>query len=239
MDPTIANPMNVDESEAPRAGGGIGRALLVAIVLLGAAAAIHLTPIRSYLADGDQLRGRIVALGLWVYPVTIAVVAALLACGVPRLPIHAAGGMIFGFGTGLALTLAGAMLGHYAIFLFIRWGGHDWVLSRWPAARKWADTIQDQGAIGVLLVRQFPAPAMLVNLCLALSNVRNRDFLTGTALGLLPEAIPATLIGAGLMGGSLKDSTGYLALAAAAFAIVWIGGGYTLRALRKHSKELA
>ena len=63
--------------------------------------------------------------------------------------------------------------------------------------------------------------------------MRHRDFLIGTAIGLLPEAIPATLIGAGLMKASLKDSANYLGLAAGAFAIIWIGSGYALRRLRK------
>jgi uncharacterized membrane protein YdjX (TVP38/TMEM64 family) len=200
---------------------------------------IHLTPIKAFFMDAEHLRDEVLALGAWVYPVTILLVALLLACGVPRLPIHAAGGMMFGFAIGLTLTVGGAILGHYAVFLFIRWGGREWTLRRWPALRRWADVIHDHGAIGVLLARQVPLHSMVINLALALSNVTHRHFLVGTAIGLLPEAIPATLIGAGIMSRSLKASAGYLAFAAAAFALVWIGGGYTLRAMRKHSKESA
>ena len=222
-----------DGASRPR-GGGLWRVLLVAAVLIAAVATIHLTPVRSWLVDMQRMRETLAGLGVWVYPITIAAVALLLACGVPRLPIHAAGGMVFGFGLGLVLTLIGALLGHYCVFLFIRWGGRDWVLGRWPKLRKWADVFHDHGVVAVLLARQLPAHAMLINTGLALSHVRHRDFLIGTALGLLPEAIPAPLIGAGLMRASLKDSAGYLALAAAAFAVIWIAGGYGFRALRKH-----
>jgi uncharacterized membrane protein YdjX (TVP38/TMEM64 family) len=222
---------------SPRSGGGVGRILLVGVVLLAAAAALHLTPLHAYLSDAQRLRGDLLRLGAWVYPLTVIGVALVLACGMPRLPIHAAGGMIFGFWTGLVLTLLGAILGHYVVFLFIRWGGREWVLQRWPALRKWADLIHDRGVIGVLLVRQLPAHSMVINTALALSNVSHRDFLAGTALGLLPEAIPATLIGAGLMRASLRGSTGYFALAAAAFALIWIGGGYTLRTWHRHPRE--
>ena len=77
---------------------------------------------------------------------------------------------------------------------------------------------------------------MLINLCLGLSYVTQRDFLIGTALGLLPEAIPATLIGAGLT--SRRGSPTDLALAAAAFGVIWIAGGYAFRALRQPRKEV-
>jgi uncharacterized membrane protein YdjX (TVP38/TMEM64 family) len=175
-----------------------------------------------------------------VYPLAVALVALLLMCGVPRLPLHAAGGMIFGFALGLVLTMIGAVLGHYIVFLFIRWGGRDWALSRWPALRRWADLLREHGVIGVMLARQLPAHAMVVNAALALSHVEHKHFLAGTALGLLPEAIPATLIGAGLIGGSVKQSSHYLALAAAAFAVAWIAGGYGLSALRKrHAGHVA
>jgi uncharacterized membrane protein YdjX (TVP38/TMEM64 family) len=226
-------PSLVDGGAARQRGGGVWRVLIVAAVLVGGALALHLTPVRSYLADARHLREQLAGIGVWVYPLAIVAVAALLACGVPRLPIHAAGGMVFGFGIGLALTMVGAVLGHYCVFLFIRWGGRDWVLGRWPKLRKWGDLIRDHGVVGVLLVRQLPAHAMLINMCLALSHVKHRHFLIGTALGLLPEAIPAALIGAGLMKASLKDSAGYLTIAAAAFAVIWIVGGYAFGSWQK------
>ena len=141
--------------------------------------------------------------------------------------------MLFGFALGLLVTMIGAVLGHYAVFLLIRWGGKDWALNRWPALQRWASLVHEHGVVGVLLARQLPAHSMLVNAALAISHVRTPAFLIGTALGLLPEAIPATLIGAGLMYGSLRGSTGYVALAVAAFAIIWIAGAYLFRALRK------
>ena len=222
-------------SDAPKTdgAGGVWRAAVVAVVLIGVAVAVHLTPLKAFLAEAYRLRDDVDEHGVWVWPVAVIASALMIACGVPRLPIHAAGGMIFGFALGLLLTLAGAILGHYAVFLFIRWGGRDWALRRWPVLRRWADVMREHGVIGVILARQLPAHAMIINAALALSQVQDRHFLVGTALGLLPEAVPATLIGAGLIGGSLKQSGGYLVLAAAAFAVIWIVGGYTLRALRK------
>jgi uncharacterized membrane protein YdjX (TVP38/TMEM64 family) len=223
------------EASERSTGGSPWRIVIVAVVLLAAVLLIHLTPARQYLTDVNRLRDRLLSLGPAVYPLAVVGTAALLACGVPRLPIHAAGGMIFGFTLGLILTLIGAILGHLGVFLFIRWGGRQWVLTRWPNVRRWADAVHQHGIVAVLLARQLPAHAMLINAALAVSNVRLRDFILGSALGLLPEAICATLVGAGLVKASLKDSAGSMALAAAAMALIWLGGGYALRALRKES----
>ena len=92
--------------------------------------------------------------------------------------------------------------------------------------------IHDHGVLGVILLRQVPTHSMLANLCLGLSHVKHRPFLIGTTIGLLPEAIPATLIGAGLVKASLKDSIGYLAIAAGVFAAIWIGCAYAIRPMR-------
>jgi uncharacterized membrane protein YdjX (TVP38/TMEM64 family) len=92
-----------------------------------------------------------------------------------------------------------------------------------------ADTIQDQGAAGVVLARQIPLHGTLINLCLGLSRVRHRHFLIGTAIGLLPEAVPVALVGAGLARGSAKGSAGMIGLAAVVMGGVWVAGAYLLR----------
>ena len=47
----------------------------------------------------------------------------------------------------------------------------------------------------------------------------------------------ATLVGAGLVKASLLDSAGYLTLAAALVALIWIVCGYILRAARKNDPD--
>jgi uncharacterized membrane protein YdjX (TVP38/TMEM64 family) len=226
-------------NESPAKSAEPGRAqtplrlILLGVVLVAAVLVVHLTPISAWLADVQQVRAALAGMGVWVYPVSVLAVALLVASGVPRLLFCAAGGMVFGFWIGLLITQVGTLLGHYAVFLFVRWGGRDWALRRWPRLRKWADLMHEQGVVGVILVRQLPAHAMLINVSLALSHVKHRHFLLGTIIGLLPEAIPATLVGAGLVKTSLKDSAGYIALAAGALALIWILCGYALREMRK------
>ena len=221
------------QSPAPvdRAGALI-RLLAIATVLVVAVLTVHLTPIRAWLADAQRVRETLAALGTWVYPVSIVGIAILVACGIPRLIFCVLSGMVFGFAWGLLIGEVGTLLGQYAVFLFIRWGGREWVLSRWPKVRKLAELMHAQGIVGVILARQLPVHSMLINVCLGLSHVKHRHYLIGTAIGLFPEAIPATLAGAGLVKTSLAHSASYLALATAVFAGIWIGCWYALRRLR-------
>ena len=226
LDPPPVSP----ESHTSR---GVLRPLLLAALLVGAIAAVYLSPLRAWLQDAPRIRQSLSSLGLWAYPACVLAVAILVGCGVPRLLLCGIGAMVFGFWRGLLLTQAGALLGCYAIFLAVRWGGREWVLHRWPNLRRWADTLHDHGVVGVILIRQVPLHGTFTNLCLGLSGVRHRHFIIGTAIGLLPEAVPVALVGAGLARASLRDSASYIAAAALAFAAIWVASTYALRALRR------
>ncbi len=211
------------------------RLVLLCAGLIGAAAAVWCAPVRSWLEDVDSIRHWVASMGIWGYPACILIMATLVGCGVPRLIFCAVAGMLFRFWLGLLLIQSGTMLGYYGAFLFVRWGGRDWVLHRWPQLRKWADLMRQQGVMGVILLRQLPIHGSLINLCLGLSRVKHRQFLIGTLIGSIPEAIPVTLAGAGLMKASLAGSIWYLTLALAACGILWIGCGYAAHYVQRRS----
>jgi len=219
-------------AEAADRVSGLRRVVLLCAVIIGAMVLAYLLPIRARLQDPALDRRVILSAGVWIYPASLATVAILVSCGVPRLLLCAVGGMILGFWWGIAIVQLGSLLGYYAVFLFIRWGGRDWALHRWPALRKWSNLVHDHGIMGVILLRQLPIHGSFVNLGLGLSHVKHRDFLVGTAIGSLPEAIPATLAGAGLVKSSIKTTAGYLGIALMALTLIWILCGYLLRAAR-------
>lgn len=235
------------EAETPQPGGQrpplrgrlLLRVVLMGAVLIGALVLVYCSPIRIWLQDVNHVRQAIASLGIWGYPACALAVAILVGCGLPRLVLCAIGGIVLGFWWGFLLVTVGTTVGYYAVFLFVRWGGRDWVLHRWPKLRKWAELIHEQGIVGVMLVRQLPIHGTLVNLCLGLSHAKHRHFLIGTIIGLVPEAVPVTLVGAGLVKARLADSAKYLAIAAIAFGVVWIVCGYTLRAMRANRPESA
>jgi uncharacterized membrane protein YdjX (TVP38/TMEM64 family) len=211
----------------------IVRALLLGVVLAAAWAAIQFSPVRALIQDTQRVRQMLRAMGPVAYPVCALASAILIGCGFPRLVLCAVASMVLGFGWGLLLTQGGALLGYYTVFCLVRWSGGDWVIHRRPRLRAIADTLQDQGVAGVVLARQVPIHGTLINLCLGLSRVKHRHFLIGTTIGLLPEAIPVALVGAGLFKSSLKESAGILGLAVAAFVLFWMGSTYALRHWRQ------
>ena len=233
-----ATPADAEAMVARNEGGSWVRVIILALGIVAAMLVVHLTPVRAWLSDAQQLRATLKDAGAWVYPLSIVATAILVGCGVPRLLFCAACGLIFGFWAGFLLSQIGTLLGQYITFLFVRWGGREWALHRWPRLRKWAELIRDQGMVGVILIRQVPSPSVLTNLCLGLSNVKHRHFLIGTAIGLIPEAVPATLIGAGLVKASLKDSAGYLGLAAFVFALIWIVAGVAIKKMRQNRTDV-
>jgi uncharacterized membrane protein YdjX (TVP38/TMEM64 family) len=157
----------------------------------------------------------------------------LVACGVPRLLFCTAAGMVFGFWPGLILAHIGTLLGSYAAFLVIRWGDRDHALRRFPRLDRLANLVQDQGVVGVILLRQLPLHGTIINLCLGLSGVKHRDYLIGSAIGLLTEAIPATLIGTGMVKGSFKNSVQFIVIAVVAAATIWLVAAWWLGKVRR------
>ena len=229
----MAGSMELSTTIPPVRKKGGKRAALLVVGMVIAITAVYLSPVRAWLHDPAQVRRAVQSLGIWIYPSGILSIAFLVGCGVPRLLLCTVAGMMLGFWGGLLLGEVGTILGYYAVFLFIRWGGSSWALHRWPKLGKWSELVAGQGIVGVILLRQMPIHGTVTNLGLGLSRIRQRDFLIGTAIGLIPESIPATLVGTGLVKGSPKTIATFLALAAVIFAVIWIACGYAFKALRK------
>jgi uncharacterized membrane protein YdjX (TVP38/TMEM64 family) len=193
-------------------------ALLVGVLL----AIVYASPLRDHLSKARELSEDIRQLG-WMGPFVLTLsVAVLVAVGVPRLLFCVIAGMALGFWSGLLWTQLGTLTGNYVLFLVARKGGGDWVRRLLGSRPGLTALMHEEGLMGVILARQVPVPGFVVNLALGLVSVRQRDFLIGTAIGQLPQAIPCTLIGAGAMKGSFATSAGLIALAVALAVAVWL-----------------
>ena len=206
MRPDIENPVEEAEQESvENVDEAVGRPLIkqiikaVAMVLfiLGGIYLIYLSPLRDYLHEVGKVQDTLQRTGNWA-PVFFVVLSAILICfGLPRLIVCPIAGAIFGFSWGLILSQLGTLLGSYATFIFVRWGGRHFVMHRWPLLTDLTAIFERKGFSSVFLARQLPVGGVFVNMVLALTPVTHRSFLVGTVAGILPEAIPATLLGAG------------------------------------------
>ncbi len=210
--------------------------LILLAVVVAALALVHSTPASTYLGNIQGVKFWLLSLG-WVGPVAwMGIVFVLVAMGIPRLLFCPIGGLAFGFWHGLLWTQVATLVGSYALFLFVRWGGRDFVLRHWPQVGRLKEHFHGHSAaILVFAVRQLPISGLILDFLLGLSPIQHRHFLLGTAFGILPEAIPLTLAASGfsnLTGRNIPLYTG-AAVGVLLLAIV------TMWYFSHHSKLLA
>jgi len=202
---------------------------LVAAVLM---VLVYASPLRDYLGQLRELSAFVRGFG-WLAPVVLTVsVAVLVAVGFPRLFFCVLSGMALGFWPGLLWAQLGTLLGNYAVFSAVRLGGGDWAERYLSRHLKLRELIQEEGISGVILARQLPLPGLLINMACGLFSVRPRDFIIGTIVGQLPEAVPCTLIGAGILQVSFAKSLGLICLGVGAAVAAWIAVRWGLRMKR-------
>jgi uncharacterized membrane protein YdjX (TVP38/TMEM64 family) len=199
------------------------KALFLAALLGILLAVVYFSPLRQYLGRAREISDGLRRLG-FIAPIVLTFgVAALVAAGFSRLLLCVISGMTLGFWPGLFWAQVGSLLGNYATFLAVRWGGGEWARRYLTKRRRWGDVLRQGSLPAVLLARQLPVPGIVVNLALGLSPLSHRDFLIGTAVGQIPEAIPCTLIGAGVMQGSFTQSASVVGIAVAILLLAWMG----------------
>ena len=211
-------------SEEP--GGSLLRPVLKGAVLLAVLIAclsiVYLTSLRQLLHQVWEINTRLQGMGLAAPFIFIGGVALLVAIGCPRLLLCPIGGLAFGFWKGFFWTQVGTLIGFYATFLFVRWGGRDFVLGRSPRLRQYAAFFKQSGFAAVVLLRQMPVAGFFINILLGLTRLKHRDFILGTLLGITPEAIPATLIGSSAVHHSFYKSAGSLSIAIVCLVALWV-----------------
>ena len=210
--------------------------LIMLAVVAAAFACVYFTPTRKYLGNIQGVKSWLVSQG-WVGPAAwMGIVFALVAVGMPRLLFCPIGGLAFGFWHGLLWTQVATLAGYYVLFLFVRWGGRDFVLRRWPRVRRLKEHVHGHSAaLLVFAVRQLPISGLIINFLLGLSPIQHRHFLLGTAFGILPEAIPFTLVASGMLKLSDRNTPLYIAAAVGILLLVCA----TLWYFSRHSGLLA
>ena len=128
------------------------------------------------------------------------------------------------------------LAGYYALFLFVRWGGRDFVLRHWPRVGWLKEHFHGHSAAPlVFAVRQLPISGLIINFLLGLSPIRHHHFLLGTAFGILPEAIPFTLVASGMIKLTGRNTPLYIAAAVTVLLLACVAMWYFSR----HSRLLA
>lgn len=198
------------------------RMLLFAVVVALLLAIVYFSPLKGYLGRWQEISKSLRGLGILAPLVLTLSIALLVAVGFPRLALCLIAGMTFGFWSGLLWAQLGTLLGNYAAFLVVRSGGREWAQHYLSRRGKLHSVVRQQGLSSVILARQLPLPGLLINLTCSFLPIRHREFLLGTMIGQLPQAIPFTLVGAGALENSFLKSAGLIGLAVAVGVLSWL-----------------
>ncbi len=147
--------------------------------------------------DAQELRNRFAATGLLGILAFVGLYAALSLTPVPAAALTIAAGATFGLVRGVAVVVVAATLGAVAAFYLGRALGRD-AVKRLASGRLDAldELLTRRGVLSVILVRLVPLfPYAAVNYVGGLTGVRFRDYLIGTAIGILPVTVVYVAVG--------------------------------------------
>lgn len=132
------------------------------------------------------------AAGIVVYA---ALFAAGLLIGVPGTAFVAAGVLAFGRAAGFAAGMGGGLLAVTLSFVVVRAAGGTPLASlERPRLRRWIAQVEARPVLAVFVLRALFFLAPPLNYALALSGVRFRHHLAGSALGLVPQMLGYTIL---------------------------------------------
>ena len=219
------------EQETSRALNKEARQVLLAVLLVaGFMALAHFTPLKAWITNVQTWKSLVREFGWGAHAIFLAACAGSVMLGVPRLPLCAAAGLVFGFGEGLGLSLIGSTCGSYGAFVLSRHGFRRAAESRaekWPWLKK---LLRKPSIMRVFWVRQLMVPGLVLNVLLGMTLVKHTSFVIGTMLGYLPLNVAFSLVGSGLGKESITQTLTQLL---AAMAVINIAAWLVYRVMKK------
>lgn len=149
----------------------------------------------------DWLSAEVTRLGFMARVVFVLVYAVLVGASIPGATfLTIVGGFIFGTTVGAVCAVIGATAGATAIFLLARTAIGDGLRARAGGSIKRLEEGFRKDALSYLVfLRLVPGfPFVIVNLVPAFLGVSLRDFVLGTAVGIIPGTIIYSSVGNGL-----------------------------------------
>ncbi len=178
-----------------RKRGGRDVLKLVAFLLLAAAAAyvLFFTPTGALFRTHAGRKALVAKLDVLVQaagplgPVLFIFVYALGVLFLPATPFTIAGAVIFGKFHGMLYNLAADTLGASISFYLGRYFLHGVARGFLETRMPWLDRkVEHEGVSVIFYLRIFWFPFIVLNYAAGATRIRFRDYILGTALGLLP-----------------------------------------------------
>ena len=214
------------------------RILLRGLLLIGSLAlagyALETTHLLSMFNEtwiDTRVRGR----GVSGEMLFIAIGALFAGVGMPRQIVCFLGGYAFGQLNGTLLSLLASVIGCAGTFYYARLFGRRLVMGRFGRRiQKLDEFLHDNTFAMTVLVRLLPVGSNLINnLVAGIAKVRALPFITGSAIGYIPQTLVFALVGSG----STLDPARRIGLAILLF-VVSGALGVTLYRKYRHGKNI-
>jgi phospholipase D1/2 len=191
----------IRNEHSPVSNQNSSRWILFAVALIVSAAAVVLwryTPLAEW-ADPDRVAA-------WMQKLRSSAWAPLIVIGVfvigglivfPLTLLITATAIVFDPLTAIAISIAGALANALTLYTLGRVVMRDTVVHAFSSAvEKLRSMLSRSGILAVATIRMVPiAPFTLVNLAAGAIEVRLRDYMIGTLLGVLPGTVALTAFG--------------------------------------------
>lgn len=208
--------------------GGVGVVFLFAAPLLGLNSE---TTVEHWLSA---------ARGPWALPVAVSAFAVLAFVGVPQFVLIAAAVVAFGPWTGLAYSWIGTLFSSTLGFWLGRvFGGRLIRDVASESVARFMKLIGRNGFMASLIVRLVPAaPFIVVNMAAGVAPMRFRDFLGGTAVGIIPKIVLTAFAGNSMVQVLRGGGFQHIILIGLA-AVIWVGGAWVARGWLRRREDAA
>lgn len=183
--------------------------------------------------DLDAVQSAVESTGPWGPVAYVALHVLLTLVPVSKNLLSGVAGALFGLAGGIALSWVASMVSAAVTFAIARRLGRAAVASMTgPRIDRVEEIMRQQGLLAVIIARVTPVlPFTVVNYGAGVSAVTTRDFMLGTAVGIIPGTVGYAALGAS----AGRDATTFVL--AGVFAAALLGGSLLLgwRATRRPS----
>lgn len=148
--------------------------------------------------DLDTVQSTVESTGAWGPVVYVALHVLLTLVPVSKNLLAGVAGALFGLVGGIALSWVASMISAVVTFAIARRLGRTAVASMTgPRIDRVEEIMRQQGLLAVIIARVTPViPFTIVNYGAGITAVTSRDFVLGTAIGILPGTVGYAALGA-------------------------------------------
>ena len=169
--------------------------------LLGLALAVLIAGALVWLllgGDVDAVQSAVASTGAWGPVVYVLLHVVLTLVPVSKNLLSGVAGALFGLAGGIAISWVASMLSALVGFAIARRLGREAVAElTGPRIDRAEEIMRQQGVAAVIVARLTPVlPFTIVNYAAGVSAVSLRDFLVGTAVGIVPGTVGYAALGA-------------------------------------------